>query len=141
MEWDEVIHLNGALYLHSGLYSTFVNNAFYPPLFDGIATISFNIFGISLSSARLVSALFSILSLGVVFELAYKMYGGKTALLSSGSVGHNARLLLALPHGAAGNYASLLCHLGAFLLFSLVAKQERQVFGFGWFSGWFRGFN
>jgi len=83
MEWDEVIHLNGGLYLHSGLYNSFVNNAFYPPLFDCLTALSFNAFGISLVSARLVSALFSVLSLWIVFELAYRMYGGRTALLSA----------------------------------------------------------
>ncbi|HLN89904.1 MAG TPA: glycosyltransferase family 39 protein [Candidatus Binatia bacterium] len=83
LEWDEVIHLNGALYLNSGLYNTFVNNAFYPPLFDGATALSFNAFGVSLISARLVAVLFSVLSLGVVFELAYRLYGGKTALLSA----------------------------------------------------------
>ena len=83
MEWDEVAHLNGALYLQTGQYTTFVNNAFYPPLFDCLTALSFNAFQISLLSARLVSALFSILSLWAVFELAYSMYNGKTALLSS----------------------------------------------------------
>jgi predicted membrane-bound mannosyltransferase len=82
MQWDEVNHLNGALYLNSGLYEKFVNNAFYPPLFDSVTALFFKAFGISLFSARLVPALFSILSLWAVFELAYSMYGGKTALLS-----------------------------------------------------------
>jgi 4-amino-4-deoxy-L-arabinose transferase-like glycosyltransferase len=36
-----------------------------------------------LFSARLVSALFSVFSLWAVFELAYSMYNGKTALLSA----------------------------------------------------------
>ena len=82
MEWDEVIHLNGGNFLNWGLYGQFVNNSFYPPLFDCITAIFFKIFGVSLFSARLVSAVFSILSLWAVFELAYRMYEGKTALLS-----------------------------------------------------------
>jgi 4-amino-4-deoxy-L-arabinose transferase-like glycosyltransferase len=83
MEWDEVAHLNGALNLQTGQYTTYVNNAFYPPLFDCLTALSFNAFGISLLSARLVSALFSILSLWAVFELANTLYNGKTALLAT----------------------------------------------------------
>ncbi len=84
MNWDEIPHLNGALYLNSGLYDKFVSNAFYPPLFDVAASAFFNLFGISLFAARLVPALFSVLTLWAVFELAYSMYGGKVALLSAG---------------------------------------------------------
>lgn len=87
MEWDEVIHLNGGNFLTWGLYDQFVNNSFYPPLFDCITFIFLKIFGISLFSARLVPALFSILTLWVVFELAYSMYEGKTALLSATLLG------------------------------------------------------
>ncbi len=83
MQWDEVVHLNNALTLNSGLYSNYVSNAFYPPLYDVATAISFQAFGPSLFSARLVSAVFSILSLGIVFELAYRMYNGKTALLAA----------------------------------------------------------
>jgi 4-amino-4-deoxy-L-arabinose transferase-like glycosyltransferase len=83
MNWDEIVHLNGALFLKNGLYTNFVNNSFYPPLFDSVTMGFFNVFGVSLVSARLVSAAFSILSLWVVFELAYSMYSGKIALLSA----------------------------------------------------------
>ena len=83
MQWDEVVHLNGALALNTGQYSNYVSTAFYPPLYDLATAFSFQIFGISLFSARLVSAVFSILSLGTVFELAYSMYNGKTALLAT----------------------------------------------------------
>jgi 4-amino-4-deoxy-L-arabinose transferase-like glycosyltransferase len=83
MEWDEVAHLNGALYLQTGQYTAYVNQAFYPPLFDCLTALSFHAFQISLLSARLVSALFSLLSLWAVFELAYSMYNGKTAFLAT----------------------------------------------------------
>ena len=83
MDWDEVIHLNGALNLISGHFNVYVSNAFYPPLLDSATALSFNLVGVSLFSARLVSALFSLLSLWVVFELAYAMYGGKVGLLSA----------------------------------------------------------
>jgi 4-amino-4-deoxy-L-arabinose transferase-like glycosyltransferase len=83
MNWDEVGHLNRALELQNGLYNNFVRDSFYPPLFSVFTKVSFDLFGASLFSARLVSAVFSVLSLWVVFELAYTMYGKKVALLSS----------------------------------------------------------
>jgi len=83
IQWDEVIHLNAGSYLYFGDYGAFVGNAFYPPLFDGVIFLSFKTLGVSLFSARVVPVLFSVLSLWLVFELAYSMYGGKTALLSA----------------------------------------------------------
>ncbi len=83
MNWDEVTRLTGAMELKNGLYNNFVRDSFYPPLYSVFTTGSFYLFGASLFSARLVSAVFSILSLWVVFELAYNMYGGKAALISA----------------------------------------------------------
>jgi 4-amino-4-deoxy-L-arabinose transferase-like glycosyltransferase len=83
LNWDEVGHLNRALELQNGFYNNFVRDSFYPPLFSVLTKVSFDLFGASLFSARLVSAVFSILSLWVVFELAYTMYGKKAALLSA----------------------------------------------------------
>jgi len=83
LNWDEVGHLNRALELQNGFYNNFVRDSFYPPLFSVLIKVSFDLFGASLFSARLVSAGFSILSLWVVFELAYTMYGKKVALLSA----------------------------------------------------------
>jgi hypothetical protein len=84
IQWDEVTHLNQGNFLYWGLYQKFVLNAFYPPLFDGVMCLSFEAFGVHLLSARLVPVLFSILSLWATFELAHKMYDGKTALLTVG---------------------------------------------------------
>jgi 4-amino-4-deoxy-L-arabinose transferase-like glycosyltransferase len=83
MEWDEVNHLNGALFLNYGLYDKFVSSSFYPPLINVVILVFFKLFGTSLFSARLVPAVFSILTLFAVFELAYSMYGKKVALLSA----------------------------------------------------------
>ena len=83
MYWDEVNHLNGAMELKNGLFSNFVSDSFYPPLYSAFTTVSFDLFGASLFSARLVSAVFSILSLWVVFELSYTLYGKKAALISA----------------------------------------------------------
>lgn len=81
--WDEVTHLNRALELQNGLFHNFVRDSFYPPLYPVFTTISFYLFGASLFSARLVSAVFSVLTLWVVYELAHSMYGGKVALISA----------------------------------------------------------
>jgi 4-amino-4-deoxy-L-arabinose transferase-like glycosyltransferase len=82
IQWDEVTHLNGGNFLYWGLYGKFVNNAFYPPLFDAVTFLSFKVLGISLFAARLVPVVFSVVSLWAVFELAHSMYGNKTALFS-----------------------------------------------------------
>jgi 4-amino-4-deoxy-L-arabinose transferase-like glycosyltransferase len=82
--WDESTHLNSGLFLVHGQFSQFMKtNAFYPPLFNVATAGFFEVFGISLFSARLVSLTFSMLTLWVVFEFANKLYGAKTALLSS----------------------------------------------------------
>ena len=83
IQWDEVIHLNAGSNLYFGNYGAFVQNAFYPPLFDGVILLSFKTLGVSLFAARAVPVLFSVLSLWVVFELANSMYNGKTALLAA----------------------------------------------------------
>jgi len=81
LHWDEVVHLNDGILLLRGNYSQI--STFYPPLFDVATVIFFKVLGVSVLSGRLVSATFSILSLWAVFELAYSMYSGKTALISS----------------------------------------------------------
>src|SRR5208283_2037901 len=44
MQWDEVGQLNGGLLLKLGLYDKFVGNIYYPPLFESITPVFFNIF-------------------------------------------------------------------------------------------------
>ncbi len=83
LQWDEVIHLNAGLNLQAGLYGKVLSGAFYPPLYDSITCFFFQAFGPSVVSARLVPAMFSVLTLWTVFELAYSMYDGKTALFSA----------------------------------------------------------
>ncbi|MGA2386701.1 MAG: glycosyltransferase family 39 protein [Candidatus Bathyarchaeia archaeon] len=80
--WDEAVHLNNVFLLKSG-YSSFVNGSFYPPLFEVVTAFFFNFFGVSLFNCRLVTVIFSVLTLWVVFELANNMYGRKAALLSA----------------------------------------------------------
>ena len=83
LNWDEIVHLNAALYINGGDIDRYLSAAFYPPLFDSAVAASFNVFGISLFSARLATLVFSVLALWVTFELARSMFDGKTAFLSS----------------------------------------------------------
>jgi asparagine N-glycosylation enzyme membrane subunit Stt3 len=83
IQWDEAAHLDNGLFLKLGMYKQFSGNLFYPPLYDALTYLSFNIFGVSVVCARIIDALFSVLVLWVVFEFTYKVYGGKTALLGS----------------------------------------------------------
>ena len=114
MQWDEVGQLNGGLLLKLGLYNKFVGNIYYPPLFESITTVFFNIFGVSLVSGRLVSVVFSVLSLWVVFELAYSMYGGKAALIS-------AVLLGIMPGYFWLSGVALFRHNACFLFYGVIA--------------------
>ena len=81
--WDEVSHLSSGSLLYMGRYDEFLNNAFYPPLFDTLTFVSFKTFGISLFTARLPSVFFACLSLWAVFELARYMYGNKVGMFSA----------------------------------------------------------
>jgi 4-amino-4-deoxy-L-arabinose transferase-like glycosyltransferase len=81
IQWDEAVHLNNALFLLRGEYT--ISNSFYPPLFDAVIVGFFRVLGVTVLSARLVSVTFSLLSLWVVFEFVYNLYGAKTALIAS----------------------------------------------------------
>jgi len=84
IQWDEVSHLNGGLYLLQGDFQRyFSNNAFYPPLFDIFAAGFFSIGGASVLVNRLVSVVFSLLTLYMVFEFGSRIYGRKAGLLAS----------------------------------------------------------
>ncbi len=83
IQWDEAGHLDNGLFLKLGMYKQFSSNLFYPPLYDALTFLFYNIFGVSVVSARIIDALFSVLLLWVVFEFTYKVYNGKTALLGS----------------------------------------------------------
>ena len=83
LNWDEVVHLNAALNINGGYFDRYLSAAFYPPLFDGAVSASFDVFGISLFNARLVTVVFSVLALWVSFELARSLFDGKTAFLSA----------------------------------------------------------
>jgi 4-amino-4-deoxy-L-arabinose transferase-like glycosyltransferase len=81
IQWDEAVHLSNGVLLLRGDYAEL--SSFYPPLFDAVTMGFFRILGATVVSARLVSLVFSLLSLWVVFELVCRLYGIKTALVAS----------------------------------------------------------
>jgi 4-amino-4-deoxy-L-arabinose transferase-like glycosyltransferase len=81
IQWDEIAHLNNGSLMLLGDYHEL--NYFYPPLYDFATAGFFNVLGVTVFAGRLVSVTFSLLSLWVVFELAYRIYDGKTALAAS----------------------------------------------------------
>jgi 4-amino-4-deoxy-L-arabinose transferase-like glycosyltransferase len=84
IQWDEITHLNGGSFLLRGEFQTYISlSAFYPPMFDTVTMIFFKVLGVSIFSGRLVAVVFSLLTLGVVFEFARKMYNVKTAFVGS----------------------------------------------------------
>ena len=88
VHWDEINHFNGGLMLIRGqLYQYIMTSSFYPPVFNLFTAGFFAVGGPSVLTGRLVAVAFSLLALFVVYELAQRMYGPKTALLSSVMLG------------------------------------------------------
>ncbi len=83
-QWDEVVHLDGGLFLLRGNIHQFQAwNSFYPPMYDFLTTGFFAVGGASLFMGRFVSVVFSLLSVYAVFEFTHRIYNPKTALLAS----------------------------------------------------------
>jgi 4-amino-4-deoxy-L-arabinose transferase-like glycosyltransferase len=84
IQWDEIPHLYGGLLLARGQLQGYVATyGYYPPVYDGLTTLFFFVFGVGSASGRLVAVMFSLLSVWGVFEFANRTYGPKTALLAS----------------------------------------------------------
>ena len=84
IRWDETPHLYGGLLLSRGQFEEYLReSAFYPPLFDVTTALYFKTIGLSVFSARLVSVTFGLLSVWIVFEYGYKLYGPRNALISA----------------------------------------------------------
>ncbi|MCW4021694.1 MAG: glycosyltransferase family 39 protein [Candidatus Bathyarchaeota archaeon] len=82
--WDEIPHLYSGLILTQGKLQLYIQSeAFYPPLLNLITSIFFRVLGANIFAARLVSVVFSVLSVWAVFEFGYKLYGPRAGLLSS----------------------------------------------------------
>lgn len=77
--WDETVHLVGGFMLYQGHFSDYAMFTRYPPLVDALTAGSFAVFGVSVASARLVSVIFALLIIGVVFAFASKAYNRKVA--------------------------------------------------------------
>ncbi|MBT0159562.1 phospholipid carrier-dependent glycosyltransferase [Candidatus Bathyarchaeota archaeon A05DMB-2] len=84
IQWDEMPHLYGSLLLSQGKPQLYVSTyGYYPPLYDIVTAGFFSIFGASAFSGRLVTVVFSLLSIWVLFEFANRTYGPKVALTAS----------------------------------------------------------
>ena len=81
--WDETPHLEGALLIHQGRFGEYFAFSRYPPLLDFAIAGSFEMFGVNVFAARLVSIVFSLLAISMVFALALKMFGVKVAFVST----------------------------------------------------------
>jgi hypothetical protein len=83
-QWDEASHLNTGLMLLKGQWSNYLNSGlFYPPLYDLAIAGSFSVIGASLFAARVVSVIFGLLSVWLLFELVNPLYGAKIAFISA----------------------------------------------------------
>jgi 4-amino-4-deoxy-L-arabinose transferase-like glycosyltransferase len=83
IQWDETPHLYGALLLSQGRFQEYLSSTRYPPMLDITTAFYFKIFGPSAYTGRIVSITFALLTLWAIFELAYRIYGPKIALLAS----------------------------------------------------------
>ncbi len=84
IRWDELVHCYGGWQLyHLHILDYLTWNTFYPPMFNLVTAGYFGVGGVSLFNARLVAVTFSLLTLWVLFEFTNRMFGAKTALLST----------------------------------------------------------
>jgi len=84
IQWDETPHLLGGLLLSRGQLQEYVPvGAFYPPMYDILTTFYFWILGATTFASRLVAVTFGLLSIWIVFEYAYRLYGAREAIVAS----------------------------------------------------------
>lgn len=84
MQWDEVNHFTGGLLLTRGQLQLYIEtSSFYPPVMNLVTAAYFAVAGASVFVGRFVAVTFSVLSALLVFEIANRMYGPRTALVSS----------------------------------------------------------
>jgi 4-amino-4-deoxy-L-arabinose transferase-like glycosyltransferase len=84
IQWDEMPHLYGGLLLSRGEIVDYITTyGYYPPLYDGVTTVFFQVFGVNATSGRLTAVTFSLLSIWITYEFTKRTYDQKTALLSS----------------------------------------------------------
>lgn len=84
VQWDEMPHLYGGLLLSRGqTWEYMTTYAYYPPIFDVVTMVFFQVFTVNHAIGRLVAVTFSLLSVLLVFEFTKRTYGAKTALIAS----------------------------------------------------------
>jgi 4-amino-4-deoxy-L-arabinose transferase-like glycosyltransferase len=84
IQWDEPPHLHGGFLVSTGQFEEYIETeGFYPPMFDIVTGFFFYLFGSSIFPARVVALIFGVLTIWVVFEIANRMYGTNTAIISS----------------------------------------------------------
>ncbi|MCW4054755.1 MAG: glycosyltransferase family 39 protein [Candidatus Bathyarchaeota archaeon] len=88
IQWDEIPHLYGGLLMSRGEIPDYLTTyGYYPPFYDFMTTGFFQVLGVSAASGRLTAVMFSLFSIWITFEFAKRMYGPKTALVSSVMLG------------------------------------------------------
>jgi hypothetical protein len=88
IQWDEMPHLYGSLIINQGDFHGYIATyGYYPPLYDIITTGFFRLLGANAFSGRLTAVAFSLLSIYVVFELANRTYGSRTAFIAAVALG------------------------------------------------------
>ena len=84
VQWDEMPHLyGGTLLLRGQTWSYMTTYGYYPPIFDLLTSGYLQIFGLDQVAGRLVAFTFSLLAIALLFFFTKKIYGVKTALISS----------------------------------------------------------
>lgn len=93
--WDEATHLDIGVTLAQGRFSSYLNSGpFYPPLYDLVIAGFFKIGGISLFNGRLVSVMFTVLSIWMLFEFGKSLFNPKKALVAAVLLGIMPGLVL-----------------------------------------------
>jgi len=84
LQWDELNHFNGALLLLHGQISTYIGyNSYYPPLYNLVTTAFFLVGGASVFMGRLVTVVFSVFSMILVYKIAKDLYSTQVALVAA----------------------------------------------------------
>jgi 4-amino-4-deoxy-L-arabinose transferase-like glycosyltransferase len=84
VQWDEMPHLYGATLLSRGqTWDYMTTYGYYPPIFDLVTTVYFQIFGVNQIAGRLVAVTFSLFAIVLLFEFTKRTYGQKNALIAS----------------------------------------------------------
>jgi 4-amino-4-deoxy-L-arabinose transferase-like glycosyltransferase len=84
VQWDEMPHLYGATLLSRGqTWDYMTTYGYYPPIFDLVTTVYFQIFGANQIAGRLVAVTFSLTAIVLLFEFTKRTYGQKNALIAS----------------------------------------------------------